>query len=196
MELNPQAKELNELIKEKSETVYELLSKRGKAIFFPKKGILSQTADARGKKYNATIGIALENDGSPLRLKSVEKNVEIKAENAFPYAPSFGRKDLREKWKEMIYEKNPSLKNEISMPIVTNALTHGLSMMGYMFLDEGARQYIDIQVMDDILNQINRIDRMTKQAFKGGRILNRLLVHVDFPSVVELPVETESNESE
>ena len=63
-----------------------------------------------------------------------------------------------------------------------------------MFLEEGARQYIDIQAMDDILNQINRIDRMTKQAFKGGRILNRLLVHVDFPSVVEMPGETESSE--
>ena len=63
-----------------------------------------------------------------------------------------------------------------------------------MFLEEGARQYIDIQAMDDILNQINRIDRMTKQAFKGGRILNRLLVHVDFPSVVEMTEETESSE--
>jgi phosphate:Na+ symporter len=63
-----------------------------------------------------------------------------------------------------------------------------------MFLEEGARQYIDIQAMDDILNQINRIDRMTKQAFKGGRILNRLLVHVDFPSVVEMADETESSE--
>jgi aspartate/methionine/tyrosine aminotransferase len=38
----------------------------------------------------------------------------------------------------MIYEKNPSLKDvELSLPIVTNALTHGVSMAGYMFLDAG-----------------------------------------------------------
>lgn len=51
-----------------------------------------------------------------------------------------------------------------------------------ILLEEGARQHIIIQTMDAILNQINRIDRMTRQAFKGGRILNRLLAHVDFPS--------------
>ena len=38
----------------------------------------------------------------------------------------------------MIYEKNPSLLGrEISLPVVTNALTHGISMAGYLFLDEG-----------------------------------------------------------
>ena len=40
--LNPQAEELNRIIKAQSPTVYELLSKRGKAIYFPKKGILAQ----------------------------------------------------------------------------------------------------------------------------------------------------------
>lgn len=58
-----------------------------------------------------------------------------------------------------------------------------------VLLEEGARQYINIQTMDAILNQINRIDRMTKQAFKGGRILNRLLAHVDFPAAGEMPDE-------
>jgi phosphate:Na+ symporter len=56
-------------------------------------------------------------------------------------------------------------------------------------LEAGARQHIVIQTMDDVLNQINRIDRMTKQTFKGARILNRLLAHVDFPSVGEMPGE-------
>jgi aspartate/methionine/tyrosine aminotransferase len=56
----------------------------------------------------------------------------------FPYAPSFGRPDIRAKWKSMIYEKNASLKNvALSLPVVTNALTHGISMAGYMFLNPG-----------------------------------------------------------
>jgi aspartate/methionine/tyrosine aminotransferase len=34
----------------------------------------------------------------------------------------------------MIYRKNPSMTGaEISLPVVTNALTHGISMAGYMF---------------------------------------------------------------
>jgi aspartate/methionine/tyrosine aminotransferase len=38
----------------------------------------------------------------------------------------------------MLYKKNPSLKGAaISQPIVTSALTHGLSMAGYLFLDPG-----------------------------------------------------------
>ena len=136
--MNPQAEELNEIIKKNSQTAYSLLSKKGKAIFFPKKGILAQTAEAKAKKINATIGVALEDDGSPMRLKSIEKEINLAPELAFPYAPSFGRPDIRKRWKEMIYEKNPFLKEkEISLPIVTNALTHGLSMLGYLFIDEG-----------------------------------------------------------
>lgn len=58
-----------------------------------------------------------------------------------------------------------------------------------ILLEEGARQHIHIETMDVVLNQINRIDRMTKQAFKGGRILNSLLAHVDFPTAGKMPEE-------
>lgn len=138
MELNPQAIELNEIIKRNNETIYGLLSDKGKAIFFPKKGILGQSAEAKGKRLNATIGIALEDDGSPMRLKSIAKKIKLNPEDVFPYAPSFGKKELREKWKEMLFNKNPALEGkEISLPVVTNALTHGLSMAGYMFINSG-----------------------------------------------------------
>ncbi len=136
--MNPQAEELNSVIKEKNPVIYDMLSDRGKNIFFPRKGILGQTADAKGKKINATIGAAIEDDGSPMRLPSIEKQLNVEPSLAFPYAPSFGRPDIRKKWREMIYEKNPSLgKQEISLPVVTNALTHALSIVGYMFLDAG-----------------------------------------------------------
>jgi phosphoenolpyruvate carboxykinase (GTP) len=137
IQTNPQAEELNKTILNNSPTIFSLLSKNGKAIYFPKKGILGQSAEAKGKKINATIGIAVEDSGEPMRLKSIEDNIKIPAEMAFSYAPSFGRLDLREKWKSLITEKNPSLKNkQISLPVVTNALTHGLSIAGYLFLDE------------------------------------------------------------
>lgn len=134
--MNPQAAELNDIIREKSSIVFELLSERGKNIFFPKKGILGQTAEAKGTKINATIGAAIEDDGSPMRLETIASKINLDPSLVFPYAPSYGRPDIRARWKSMIYEKNPSLKGvELSLPVVTNALTHGISMAGYMFCD-------------------------------------------------------------
>ncbi|WP_320113462.1 aminotransferase class I/II-fold pyridoxal phosphate-dependent enzyme [Draconibacterium orientale] len=134
--MNPQAAELNSVIQAKSTPVFELLSERGKNIFFPKKGILGQTAEAKGTKINATIGAAIEDDGTPMRLEAVASKINMDPSLVFPYAPSFGRPDIRAKWKSMIYEKNPSLAGvELSLPVVTNALTHGISMAGYMFAD-------------------------------------------------------------
>ncbi len=136
--MNPQAEELNKIIQDKSSIVFELLSERGKNIFFPKKGILGQTAEAKGTKINATIGAAIEDDGSPMRLETIASKINLDPGLVFPYAPSFGRPDIRAKWKSMIYEKNPSLENvTLSLPVVTNALTHGISMAGYMFLNPG-----------------------------------------------------------
>ncbi len=135
--MNPQAEELNNIIKKENKTVYDLLSEKGKRIFFPKKGILGQTAAAKGKKINATIGAAIEDDNTPMRLNALEKQLNISPLLVFPYAPSFGRPDIRKKWKDLIYQKNPSLTGkEISLPIVTNALTHALSMAAYLFLDQ------------------------------------------------------------
>ncbi len=134
--MNPQAEELNKIIREKSSIVFELLSERGKEIYFPKKGILAQSAEAGKARINATIGTAIEDDGSPMRLESIASKVNLKPEKLFLYAPSFGRPDIRAEWKKMIYKKNPSMTGaEISLPVVTNALTHGISMAGYMFCD-------------------------------------------------------------
>ena len=47
MVITVQAKELNEIIQENNPTIFNLLSVKGKEIYFPRKGILSQTAEAR-----------------------------------------------------------------------------------------------------------------------------------------------------
>ena len=52
--------------------------------------------------------------------------------------PSFGKKELRDCWKEFIYQKNPLLgTTRISSPIVTCGITHGISIASYLFVDEG-----------------------------------------------------------
>lgn len=137
-DMNPQAVELNDIIKSASLTVYELLSERGKQIYFPKLGILAQGAAAKGKEIDATLGTAYEDDGSPMVLPSMAQSLNIPAAQAFPYAPSYGLKELRDKWRELLFEKNSSLKGkEIGLPVVTCALTHGLSMAAYLFAEEG-----------------------------------------------------------
>jgi aspartate/methionine/tyrosine aminotransferase len=138
MAYNPQAEELNAVIEKTSPAVLNMLSQRGKAIFFPRKGILGQTADARKCEINATIGAALEDDGSTMCLESLEKLVSLPKGDVFPYTPSFGSPAMRRTWLKRMIAKNPSLaQKRISTPVVTSALTHGLSMGGYLFVDPG-----------------------------------------------------------
>ncbi|RTE04359.1 hypothetical protein EJQ19_26635, partial [Paenibacillus whitsoniae] len=68
--MNPLASQLNETLQRENNHVYDMLSALGKSIYFPKEGILSQSAEAKAKakKFNATIGIAIEN-GQPMHLK-------------------------------------------------------------------------------------------------------------------------------
>ena len=133
-----QAVSLNNIIESSNSKVLEMLSGRGKNIFFPKLGILAQAAQAKGKAINATIGEAVEDNGSSMHLPEFDALLNLPTANIFPYAPSFGKPELRNIWKESIYRKNPSLKDTIiSNPIATNGLTHGLSMAGYLFANEG-----------------------------------------------------------
>lgn len=141
--MNPQAEALNTVLEEQNSAVFSLLSRRGREIFFPKKGLVMQGQDAKGKRINASIGMATEDDGSPLRLGALEKLVNMGPEKVFPYAPSYGLPALRKTWLEILRKKNPSLaKAELTLPVVTNALTHGLSMAGYLFVDEGDRMIL------------------------------------------------------
>ena len=134
---NPLAEASNKDIQTGAPQIFEMLSARGKAIYFPFKGILGQTAEAKNAKINATIGTAFENDGSPLTLECLEAMVNIPSES-FLYAPSFGLAKLREEWGKLLAVKNPGLQGKtFSQPVVTAALTHALSIAGYLFVDDG-----------------------------------------------------------
>ena len=137
--MNPLAQELNEIIKPASPHVYDMLSDVGKNLYFPK-GILSQSAEAKEKahRFNATIGMATEK-GRTMHLPSVMAMIQnLEPEEALTYAPSFGIMPLRKAWKEAILAKNPSLAGKaMSLPVVTNAITHGLSVLADMWVNPG-----------------------------------------------------------
>lgn len=138
--MNELAQALNKSIQADNEYVYDMLSQLGKEMFYPK-GILSQSAEA-GKKahrFNATIGIATENN-QPMHFQHIQDmfGEEISPKDLFPYAPPQGKEELRNVWKKKILADNPGLKEElIGTPVVTNALTHGLSIVADLFVDEG-----------------------------------------------------------
>lgn len=133
--INPLADVLNRELSNNS-GLFELLSRRGKSIFFPSKGILGQSAEARGSAINATIGTAFEEDGSPLTLECIEETLNLPSESLL-YAPSYGTPKLRDEWEKLLVVKNPGVKGKAySKPVVTAALTHGLSVAGYLFVDE------------------------------------------------------------
>jgi len=137
--MNPLAQQLNEQIRANNPHVFEMLSPFGKRIFFPK-GILSQSAEAKEKafRFNATIGIALEK-GEAMHLACIQDMVKgLRPDDIFPYAPAAGKPALRDKWREKQLAESPSLRDkQIGRPIVTNALTHGLTLVGDLFVEEG-----------------------------------------------------------
>ena len=114
----------------------DFLSAAGKRMYFPYGGILGQGAEAKSCEINATIGMAFEEDGSPLVMDCFKKGLNLD-KKAFLYAGSFGIPKLREQWKEMEFKKNPSLKGKaFSNPVVTNALTHGIRICAELFADK------------------------------------------------------------
>ena len=139
IKMNPIAQELNEIIIKSNPNIYDMLSEVGKNLFFPK-GILTQTAEAKEKayKFNVTIGMAKEK-GKTMYLPSIMSMLDgLDPDESITYAPSYGIMPLRKAWKESIIEKNPSIKDkDISLPVVTSAITHGLSVVSDVWVDPG-----------------------------------------------------------
>jgi aspartate/methionine/tyrosine aminotransferase len=137
--LNPLAQALDEKLEQAAPEVLAMLSEYGKRLYFPK-GILSQTAEAKQKasRFNATIGIATE-EGGPMALPSIVGQLgDVPLSDALTYAPPAGRPGLRELWREKLLAENPSLGDrEFGLPIVTSAITHGLSLAAELFVDPG-----------------------------------------------------------
>ncbi|MGM0880066.1 MAG: aminotransferase class I/II-fold pyridoxal phosphate-dependent enzyme [Bacillota bacterium] len=138
--MNPLAQQLNETLQTESPNVYAMLSTLGKAIYFPKEGILSQSAEAKTKatKFNATIGIATEG-GQPMHLKVIQETLSAyNPKDIYEYAPPGGKPELRAAWRSKMIKENPSLETKpFGNPVVTNALTHGLSIVADLFADAG-----------------------------------------------------------
>lgn len=154
---------LNEILKDTS--AFELLSDYGLRMYVPK-GIIVQSADAKQKasRYNATIGVALEN-GSAMYIPAMKAQFAdtMQASEIFPYAPMGGVAALRKQWKDDMYFKNPLLKGKTtSLPVVAGGLTHCLSLVCSLFLEIGG----DVVLPDMYWENYNLILDEQRQANK------------------------------
>ncbi|RFB13640.1 aminotransferase class I/II-fold pyridoxal phosphate-dependent enzyme [Bacillus sp. HNG] len=136
--MNEIARNLNELIKSHNQSIFEMLSDFGRKAYYPK-GILSQSAEANEKatRFNATIGIATEHD-EPMHFSHIQKRLNgLLPKDIYQYAPPSGRIELRNEWYKKLLHNNPSLENKnINLPIVTTGITHGLSIVADLFINE------------------------------------------------------------
>ncbi len=136
--MNELAKKLNDDLIKYNPTIYHMLSNLGKKLFYPK-GILSQGNDASKNAYhfNATIGIATE-QYVPMHFNHIQEKLRgYSPEDVYTYAPTPGKFELREKWSLKLLRENPSLNNKrFGIPIVTNGITHGLSIAADLFVEE------------------------------------------------------------
>ena len=159
--LNELAIALNDQIQAVNPVAYELLSDLGKRIYFPSKGILSQSGEAKtlAKKFNATIGTALSNHQAMCLPCVMDSLPGLSPNDALLYAPSYGQKPLREAWKAKVIHDNPSLAEiPFSLPVVTNGLSHALALAGDLFLNPGDPVLLPDMNWDNYL--LNYSDRL------------------------------------
>ena len=137
--MNELAIELNDILRDS--IAYDFLSEKGKRMFFPK-GIVAQSAEAgeKAKRYNATVGLATDK-GEPFCLSDIYSQFvpgALKKSQIFSYAPGGGDKELRAIWQKEMVKKNSNLEGKtFSQPIVTAGLTHTISTIATLFVDDG-----------------------------------------------------------
>ena len=106
--MNDAAKELNRTLSEENPYVLHMLSDLGRELFYPK-GVLTQSAEAKAGKYNATIGIATS-QGESMHFSHIQETLSAyNPDDIYDYAPPQGKEPLRQEWL-----KNASRKSFIS----------------------------------------------------------------------------------
>ena len=120
--------------------VWSMLSEYGKRVRFLTDGVLGQTWEARKSAYtfNATLGEYKEH-GKDTCVQALYQNLSaFEPSDVCAYAQPGGLPKLRQLWKEKMLRENPMMQDmNLSLPLVCAGLTHGLSLVGELFLNPG-----------------------------------------------------------
>ncbi|HJX26871.1 MAG TPA: aminotransferase class I/II-fold pyridoxal phosphate-dependent enzyme [Thermoanaerobaculia bacterium] len=142
---------INSLLQDGAPELFRALSPLGQRAFFPP-DVPAQSAEARGKELNGTIGQITDGRGGAVPLPSLATAFAgLSSEDlsrALLYSPIEGIPEVRQRWREWqrrglpgsSAEGNTEIPSSLppsSLPIVTAGLTHSLSVLADLFASEG-----------------------------------------------------------
>ncbi len=132
---------LNQQLEAEAPAAWSALSPLGRRIYYPP-DIPFQAGQARGTRYNATIGQITDGGGRVLRLGPIERSLRLEEPDlnqALLYSPIDGIAELREAWAAW---ERPDGAPEVGLPLVVGGLTHGLSIVADLFSARGSKVFV------------------------------------------------------
>lgn len=122
----------DEAIRAASPVLWATLSPKGRQVQQPVHFLPLQTAQARGKAFNATIGQITDGHGKAVPLPAMAAALggldETARSQAFLYSPVEGLADLRRAWRERQAHRVPS-----SLPMVTVGAEQARALLSDLF---------------------------------------------------------------
>ena len=134
--------DVNAPLEEGAPALFSALSPLGRRAYFPP-DVPAQGAEARGKALNGTIGQITDGRGGAVPLPAMAAALAGLApadrSQALLYSPVEGLPEVRRRWREWQRRGLPPARSEAvsSLPIVTDGLSHGLSILADLFGGEG-----------------------------------------------------------
>lgn len=129
----------DEVIREASPALWASLSDLGRRAKQPANFLPLQTAEARGKAFNATIGQITDGHGRAVPLPSMAAALsglsEAERSQAFLYSPVEGLAALRQRWRAWQRRGQPDDRAS-SLPIVTMGPAHARCLAAEMLAEE------------------------------------------------------------
>ena len=124
---------LNDVLSDSAPAAFAMLSDLGKRAAFPA-GVPAQAAEAKGCEVNGSIGQVTDGNGNAVPLPSIAGFFNGSHLNtAMLYPPQLGLPQLREAWARRTAQRAGI--GRLADPMVTVALTHGVSLCADLFSD-------------------------------------------------------------
>ena len=128
------AEESNAVLAAETPALWAALSDLGRRVYFPR-DIPFQAAQARGARYNGTIGQITDGHGSALRITALDEALSgldpVDRNTALLYSPMAGVPELRERWQAWQRRGNP--RSPSTVPLVTVGMTQGVAIAADLF---------------------------------------------------------------
>ena len=139
------------VIREASPALWLSLSPLGRALRQPASFLPLQTAEARGKTFNATIGQITDGRGGAVPLPSMAAALSgldaAERSRAFLYSSVEGFPDLRRLWREW-QRRGVRAKIPSSLPMVTLGTSQALALAAELVVAEGRKVVLSEPIRD------------------------------------------------